>query len=70
MDRSTLMERAELEDLAAARAAEVARRAEAAGYFDGADTLWWAARRVRVQSLKLRALAEAAKAREEGPGHL
>ena len=63
-NRITLAKRADLEDRAAERAADVARQAEALGHFDGAETLWRTARRCRVESLKLRALAVAGKAQD------
>ena len=59
----TLTTRADLEDRAADRAADIARHAEALGHFDGAETLWRTARRCRVESLKLRALAAAREVR-------
>ena len=57
----TLATRADLEDLAAYRAAELARHAASKGQFDSAETLWRLARRSRVECLKFRALAVAQK---------
>ena len=59
--RKTLAERADFEDLTADRAVAVARHTEAEGYFIGAEMYWKLAHRCRVESLKLRALAEARK---------
>ena len=59
----TLAERADLQDLVAERAADVARYAEAEGYLTGADIYWKLAQRCRVKSLKLRALSTAREVR-------
>ena len=62
--RQTLAERADREDLTAERAVAVARHAEAEGYFRGAEMYWKLAHRCRVESLKLHALAAAAKVQD------
>ena len=59
MRKPPTLEQAALEELAAERAAEIARHAEAAGHIGGAETLWRLARRCRVQVLLLRAQAGA-----------
>jgi len=58
-DQGTFAERADLEDLAAERAASIARYAAAEGYIEGADMFQNIGRRCRVEALKLRALAAA-----------